>query len=411
MRVLWFSVTPSLFNPYSNTHNGGGWIASLEQAIRKQDNIDLGVAFYFQNDCAKYQKDGVSYYTLPVDSRGLIAKWIHPEKESLRVERYLKVIEDFKPDIIQIFGCENDFGLICDKTHVPVVIHIQGMMAPCYNALFPIGMNRYDFIWSRDLTLRRRLVGWRSGVSFARRAEREQKIIKSCKNFIGRTSWDKNLISLFNPCANYYHCDEILRDSFQVSEKKWFGLCLPERNKIRLISVISNPWYKGIDLILKTAKLLKENSSIDFEWNIFGVRDIRFYERKYKIKASDVSVSVKGAVDKLRLVEELCSSSIYVHSSYIDNSPNSLCEAQYLGVPVISTNVGGIPSLVTDGKTGVLVPANDPFQMASRIIEMVSDSERLIEMSNQEQKVAHERHNQAKIIDRLVHIYSTILQK
>ena len=34
MRILWFSVTPSLFNPHTNKHNGGGWIASLEQIIK-----------------------------------------------------------------------------------------------------------------------------------------------------------------------------------------------------------------------------------------------------------------------------------------------------------------------------------------------------------------------------------------
>ena len=52
MRILWFSVTPSLFNPKSNSHNGGGWIASLEQIVRKEPAIDLGVAFCCPNlDC------------------------------------------------------------------------------------------------------------------------------------------------------------------------------------------------------------------------------------------------------------------------------------------------------------------------------------------------------------------------
>ena len=45
MRVLWFSVTPSLYRSFSNSHNGGGWIASLENIVRSVQSISLGVAF------------------------------------------------------------------------------------------------------------------------------------------------------------------------------------------------------------------------------------------------------------------------------------------------------------------------------------------------------------------------------
>ena len=47
MRVLWFSVTPSLYSSFSNSHNGGGWIASLENIVRSVQSISLGVAFKF----------------------------------------------------------------------------------------------------------------------------------------------------------------------------------------------------------------------------------------------------------------------------------------------------------------------------------------------------------------------------
>ena len=98
MRILWFSVTPSLYNPNSNFHNGGGWIASLEQIVRKEKTIELGVAFCFEADGWRHEVDGVTYYT------------IGSKKNNL--DSYLKIIEDFKPDLIQIFGSENEFGII-----------------------------------------------------------------------------------------------------------------------------------------------------------------------------------------------------------------------------------------------------------------------------------------------------------
>ena len=50
MKVLWFSVTPSLFKAYSNSHNGGGWIASLERIVRQVSEIELGIVFYFVDE-------------------------------------------------------------------------------------------------------------------------------------------------------------------------------------------------------------------------------------------------------------------------------------------------------------------------------------------------------------------------
>ncbi len=62
MRILWFSVTPSLFNPHSNGHNGGGWIASLEQIVRKNKDIELEVAFNFPDNGFKYDNNGAAHY-------------------------------------------------------------------------------------------------------------------------------------------------------------------------------------------------------------------------------------------------------------------------------------------------------------------------------------------------------------
>lgn len=50
-------------------------------------------------------------------------------------------------------------------------------------------------------------------------------------------------------------------------------------------------------------------------------------------------------------------------------------------MPVVSTNVGGIASLVRDGKDGVLIQANAPWQMANAIIELNSDKDRMKQYS------------------------------
>ena len=100
---------------------------------------------------------------------------------------------------------------------------------------------------------------------------------------------------------------------------------------------------------------------------------------------------------------------MYIHPSYIDNSPNSICEAQMLGCPVIATNVGGIPSLIDNGVDGLLVPANDPYQMASLIKELHENKTLQISISNNAKIKAINRHDKSIITNQLLNIYKYII--
>lgn len=408
MRILWFSVTPSLFNPISNSHNGGGWIASLEQIIWKEPTIHLGVAFHFSNSDFKYEQEGVSYYPIPSFQPLRLQRLCGKSGKEAMIAHCLRIIKDFQPDVIQIFGSENDFGLLCQHTSIPIVIHMQGCLPPYHNALFPVGINKYDFYFTKGLSWHFRWMGIRSEASFRKRAEQEIQTIQHCRYFMGRTEWDKGLVSLFNPDATYFHCEEALRDSFLKGTKRW---TLPKDKRIRIISVISNPWYKGMDLILKTSNLLKHFTALDFEWRVYGVRDIRFYENKYNICAKEVNVHIMGTASKEELVDALCSSTLYVHPSYIDNSPNSVCEAQILGLPILATNVGGLSSIIRNGETGILFPANAPYTLANLIKQLSSDSEQCQSLSKAAIAQATERHNPENIRKTILNIYQTILQK
>jgi glycosyltransferase involved in cell wall biosynthesis len=65
--------------------------------------------------------------------------------------------------------------------------------------------------------------------------------------------------------------------------------------------------------------------------------------------------------------------SVFVLPSLIENSPNSVAEAMCAGLPVVATNVGGIPSMVDDGVTGILVPPRDVGALSSAVIRLLED--------------------------------------
>ena len=75
-----------------------------------------------------------------------------------------------------------------------------------------------------------------------------------------------------------------------------------------------------------------------------------------------------------------------------------------IGCPVIATNVGGVPSLVKDGETGLLVPSNAPFELAFKLKSLASDTDlRKI--------AAAKRHDKKTIVRQLVETYKTISNK
>lgn len=86
------------------------------------------------------------------------------------------------------------------------------------------------------------------------------------------------------------------------------------------------------------------------------------------------AVVFTGRVESVDMPELYRSADIMLNTSLVDNTPNAILEAWASGVPVVSSDVGGIPHLVTDGITGCLVVPRSPEAVASAADALLSDS-------------------------------------
>ena len=147
-------------------------------------------------------------------------------------------------------------------------------------------------------------------------------------------------------------------------------------------------------------KMYKEKLNVDFEFfyaplDIKKFEEVKNKERKEKQIIFIGRDSYEKGIDILREVEpkinakvvyctntkwkdameELKASSLLVVPSRMESIPQVIKEAFYLKIPVIATNVGGIPELITNNETGILIPPNDPKKLENSINMLLENDE------------------------------------
>ena len=97
-----------------------------------------------------------------------------------------------------------------------------------------------------------------------------------------------------------------------------------------------------------------------------------------------------------RLIAMLARSAVFALPSEIDKSPYSVLEAMFAGLPVVSTPVGGIPEMVIDNETGLLVPPGDDVAIATAIERLLADDALRTRMGVAAKERAHARFDARK---------------
>jgi len=85
------------------------------------------------------------------------------------------------------------------------------------------------------------------------------------------------------------------------------------------------------------------------------------------------SVTFTGRLDNAQIAELYRCADLLLNPSRVDNMPISLLEAMASGVPIVTTNVGGIPYLVEHDKTALLVAPQNPEAMAEAALRVLAD--------------------------------------
>lgn len=412
MKVLWFAGSPALAEEIKGIKGiyGGGWVKSLQAAITKSYDIELGIVFYSRHLSESFVHDGTYYFPIHV-KRPLNTKIIDRFFPSIESENdiyvYGEIVEKFRPDLIHVHGTELSFGLIQKLfPKIPTLISIQGVIT-IYDYKFYSGIPEV-FIEKNTAILRRI---FRLNFNYLKRVfelklEREKEILEMSRYIIGRTDWDRRVASILSPRGKYFHNDEIVRPVFY--ENIWQD---PKNKIFTLYTTNANTVYKGLETILKAACLLEE-IGVNFTWNIGGVgQNDEMVKLSKKFLQLDVTSNIQflGKLTEVEILNNLNKCNLYVMPSHIENSPNNLVEAMLLGVPCIATHAGGTDSLIKDKVSGILIQDGDPWMMAGAIKEVMNKYSKAKEYGSEARKISLKRNNPEKICNDLVSIYRETL--
>ena len=282
-----------------------------------------------------------------------ISKWFSTNK------KFKKLVSEFKPDVIFVDRTRH-FALEASKMNIPLVIHLRGdhwaeiIMAKetlYKSASKKIAINKWEEMGEECFKKSKLILPICNHLSKITEERYSGKSVETMYQAISPENWfHKDGMELKHPCVG-------ILQSATIWEKTKEMKLLPE--------------------------VLEAMPDVHFYWAGDGVyRDevlplLEKYENFHWLGSLEYP-------DKVR--EFLTEIDVYALISGIDMSPLSLQEAQLMEKPVVATNVGGIPELMEDGKTGFLVEKGN----ANDLLEKLSMSINNLENSNEMGKKGRE---------------------
>ena len=153
------------------------------------------------------------------------------------------------------------------------------------------------------------------------------------------------------------------------------------------VLLVGAPWYlKGADL-LNAAFLLLAGDFPGVKLKLVGW--FPDGERLEALAGGSTQIEILKPRPNSEIPELMCEATIFALPSRCEGTPCVILEAMAAGLPIVASDLGGIPALVRDGENGFLVPAGDAAALEARLRELLSDGDLRRRMGARSYEIAH----------------------
>lgn len=419
MRIAWITnqATPDIsLQIGESAFVGGGWMNKLSLQISKENELSIifPISDKQNSEVVSGKTKGVLYYGIPMKKDRI--------KESQQtLSSYNRVLKEIQPDVVHIWGTEYvhswdavracmNLGII-DRT----VISIQGLVS-VYTKHFWCGINYGDIprFTIKDLIFKSSLS--QKYKAFCERGIYEKKAIENVRHIIGRTDWDRACAEQYNSSIEYHFCNETLRESFyhfcwDISECKRHTIFVSQSQypikgfhiALEAVAILKKKWP---DIKLITTGKSKTHCSTK-ELLRLGDYDLFLRKRITELGLED-NVEFVGMLNEEKMCEQYLKAHVFLSASSIENSPNSVGEAMVLGMPVVSSDVGGVKNMLVHEKEGYIYQSDAPYMAAYYIDRFFSDDEIAVRCGKMARQHALKTHDANLNYDTMLNIYKDI---
>jgi glycosyltransferase involved in cell wall biosynthesis len=134
-------------------------------------------------------------------------------------------------------------------------------------------------------------------------------------------------------------------------------------------------------------------------------------EVEARIRASSLDSRVELLPGTSSLMPQLARAWVFALASVMEASPNVILEAMSMGLPVVATRVGGIPELIQDGCTGMLVKPRDPEDLAAALVAVLTDEPKRLAMGEMARQRVLENHTLETMVRRTEQVVMEALKE
>ncbi|WP_411768212.1 glycosyltransferase family 4 protein [Winogradskyella sp. A3E31] len=195
----------------------------------------------------------------------------------------------------------------------------------------------------------------------------------------------------------------------------YFNQFLPyaknEKNTINIVSIGRFHWVKGFRYAIDTLAQLKDQG-YDVHYTIVGPNAfpeaLTFQINQLKIKDS---ITLKGKLPQNEVLTFLQTQDVLLLPSLQEGIANVVLEAMAIGLPVVSTDCGGMSEVVIHKKTGWLVPIRNPIAMADAIVEIVeSDAASINRVTQEAHRLVKGQFNYDTSVQEFISLYESVVE-
>lgn len=201
-----------------------------------------------------------------------------------------------------------------------------------------------------------------------------------------------NLVEIANPviCSNFNQPKNIQQDDV-----------------IRLVSAFRITKDKGI---IELVKVIKDvcNQTHKIQFTILGDGpEYKWMCEELKLLTQKGQVRILGFLEGEKKIHEIVNADAYLMLTHYDMMPIAILEAMSAGLAIFSTNVGGIPDMVQEGKNAILFNKHETTQVTNTLLQLVGKKVQLKKMGQVSREIVAKNYNIDKIINQQLHLINS----